>query len=189
MADQVAEGLLSPFLRARRLAAVRPFLRGRVLDFGCGTGALAAQVAGARYLGVDRDEASLAVARTAWPRHRFQTTLPPVGSAFDTVVALAVIEHLADPQALLSTLAHRLAVAETSRLVVTTPHPSVDWLHHAGAAIGLFSRHASEEHETLLDRRALMEIGAGASLRLDLYRRFLLGANQLAVFRLVGDGK
>ena len=42
MTDQAAEGLLSPMLRNRRIQAVKPFLRGRVLDVGCGNGALTA---------------------------------------------------------------------------------------------------------------------------------------------------
>jgi hypothetical protein len=34
MADQGSEGLLSPFLRRKRILAVKPYLRGRVLDVG-----------------------------------------------------------------------------------------------------------------------------------------------------------
>ena len=43
MADQGAEGLFSPFLRSRRLKAACPYIKGRVLDVGCGTGALAGE--------------------------------------------------------------------------------------------------------------------------------------------------
>jgi len=72
----------------------------------------------------------------------------------------------------------------SARVVLTTPHPCSDWIHDAGAAIGLFSRHANEEHEQLLDQRRLMEIGAAANLELVFYRRFLGMVNQLAIYAL-----
>ena len=40
MADQGAEGWLSPWLRMQRIKAAQPYLSRRVLDFGCGSGAL-----------------------------------------------------------------------------------------------------------------------------------------------------
>lgn len=183
MADQGSEGLLSPFLRARRLAAARPYLHGRVLDVGCGVGALAALVGPDAYLGVEVDPDALSLARAAHSRHRFQAELPSAGAGFDTVVCLAVIEHLPDPAAFLGELAARLADPADSCIVLTTPHPAVDRLHDWGAALGLFSKAANEEHQALLDETALRALGAAASLRLARYQRFLLGANQLAVYR------
>lgn len=182
MADQGAEGLLSPYLRRQRFAAARPFLRGRVLDVGCGAGGLAEWVEGDAYLGVEVDALSRDRARAAHPRHRFVAGLSEVEGVFDTVLALAVIEHVNDPAAFLATLAAHLHRAPEARVVVTTPHPSVDWVHDAGAAVGLFSRHANEEHEDLLDRHKLRAAGAAAGLKMLSYRRFLFGANQIASF-------
>lgn len=182
MADQGAEGFLSPWLRNRRFAAAQPYLRGRVLDVGCGSGALAARVAADRYLGIEVDSESLELARSRFPYHAFTSQLPALDERFDTVVALAVIEHVAAPSEFLERLAAHLRDA-AARLVVTTPHPSMDWIHDAGSVIGLFSRHANEEHEALLDRESLTRAGTEANLRLISYRRFLLGANQIAVFQ------
>jgi 2-polyprenyl-3-methyl-5-hydroxy-6-metoxy-1,4-benzoquinol methylase len=182
VADQGAEGLLSPYLRRMRVQAARPYLTGRVLDIGCGSGALAALVAAEDYLGVDRDPSVLAIARERFPRHRFTTALPSPEQKFDTVVSLAVIEHVHDPGAFLGNAARHLKAHRHARIVITTPHPKLEWLHELGASLGLFSRHASEEHESLLDRAALGTHAARARLRLTDYRRFLLGANQLAVF-------
>jgi hypothetical protein len=67
-------------------------------------------------------------------------------------------------------------------LIATTPHPHGRLPLEAGAALGLLSPHARDEHETLLDRAALEGAGRAAGLSLVLYRRFLLGMNQLAVF-------
>src|SRR5438309_4896404 len=102
MADQLT-GLLSPFLRSRRITAVGQFLsQGPLLDIGCGTGALARDVDSTRYLGVDQDEESIAIAKSLFPTHRFLTLtdLAPSQSDnhFERIVALAVIEYVDDPQ-------------------------------------------------------------------------------------------
>jgi SAM-dependent methyltransferase len=180
MADQGSEGLLSPFLRDRRLEAARPHLRGRVLDLGCGGGRLAQWVQPGDYLGFDVDPASLAAATGAFPQHRFATQLP-AGERFDTLVALAVIEHLPEPERHLAQW--RELLAPGGSMVLTTPHPHVDRLHRLGARLGIFSRHASEEHQDLLDRAGLVRVADLAGLRVEHYRRFLLGANQLVVLR------
>ncbi|AHF00119.1 class I SAM-dependent methyltransferase [Thioalkalivibrio paradoxus] len=182
MADQGAEGVLSPWLQRRRFAAALPYLTGRVLDVGCGSGALAGRLKADRYYGTDVDPESLELARSRFPNYVFSSQLPALDERFDTVVALAVIEHDAEPGDFLKRLTAYMRDSN-SRLVVTTPHPSMDWIHDVGAAIGLFSKHANEEHEGLLDRATLVRAGAVAGLRLSSYRRFLFSANQIAVFQ------
>ncbi|HCJ51079.1 MAG TPA: methyltransferase type 11 [Gallionella sp.] len=183
MADQGTEGLLSPWLRRKRFEASAPYLKGRVLDFGCGSGAMAGHVDADNYLGVEIDEVSLQQARSGFPTHQFVSEPPEQAEKFDSVISLAVIEHVSDPAEFLRTLATHLNELEGSRLIVTTPHPSVDWVHHVGASLGLFSRHADEEHEDLLDKEKLESAGAQAGLKLISYQRFLFGANQIAVYK------
>ena len=182
MADQSSEGLLSPYLRRKRFEAASRYLKGRVLDFGCGSGALAAFVHADKYLGVEVDGVSLQQASSRFPKHRFVSELPGSTNKFDSIVSLAVIEHVSDPAQFLRTLAAYLDDTSTSRLVVTSPHPSVAWIHYVGAAIGFFSKHANEEHEELLDRSKLKMAGKEAGLKLVSYHRFLFGANQIAVY-------
>ena len=180
MADQVQGGLLSPFLRRQRLQAARPYLQGAVLDFGCGTGALAPWCDQASYVGVDRDADSIRLAKAAQPNHRFLQELPEQG-AFNTIVALAVIEHIKQPEALLAALKARLAT--NGQIVLTTPHPAFEWAHELGAKLGFFSGDAAEEHETLIDKAAMAKLAEAAGLRLLAARRFLFGVNQLFVLR------
>jgi SAM-dependent methyltransferase len=182
MADQGDEGLLSPYLRRKRIQAVIPYLQGRVLDFGCGTGLLCSVIDPDKYLGVEVDEASLQKASDMFPTYTFSRSLPNSQERFDTVVSLAVIEHVNDPVNFLSELAEFLY---HGHIVITTPHPSVDWVHDVGAKIGLFSKHANEEHGDLLDKARLEKVGAQAGLRLEFYSRFLLGANQMAIYSKV----
>ncbi|MFZ2752442.1 MAG: methyltransferase domain-containing protein [Lysobacteraceae bacterium] len=182
MSDQAGEGLLSPLLRSRRIAAACGYLQGHVLDYGCGSGALASRVDPGRYLGFEIDAESLELARLGHPEHRFVDRLEDDSRKFDTVVSLAVIEHAKDPIGFLRVLAGHLSDAPTARVVITTPHPSADWLHDLGATIGLFSKHANEEHEDLLDREALAAIGTKSHLRIESYSRFMLRCNQIVVY-------
>ena len=185
MADQ-ASGLLSPWLRRRRLEAAAPWLAGRVLDVGCGSGALAARVGADRYRGVDIDADSVALARAGYPSHRFESLEPgehwnegDASAGFDTVAMLAVIEHTAEPGELLRRAA--AALAPGGRIVLTTPAPALEWAHALGARVGLFSAAASEEHQSPIGRRRLNELARQAGLRVVHARRFLGGANQLFV--------
>ena len=182
MADQASEGLLSPWLRRRRFEAATPYMQGKVLDFGCGSGALAALVPADRYLGVDIDGVSLRQARRHFPQHSFVPELSGQQKKFDTVISLAVIEHVDDPSGFLRTLASCMNESPGSRVVISTPHPAVDWIHGLGATAGLFSKHANDEHEDLLDRAKLEMVGDQAGLKLASYSRFLFGANQIAVY-------
>jgi 2-polyprenyl-3-methyl-5-hydroxy-6-metoxy-1,4-benzoquinol methylase len=180
MAEQASEGLLSPLLRRRRHHAAASYLRGRILDVGCGSGALAALVPADFYVGFDIDRISLLTARNRFPYHRFVNTLPR-DEKFDTIVALAVIEHLQEPGLFLAGLATLLGEGHDVRIVLTTPHPVASEFHRAGAAVGLFSRSANEEHQPLLDRRSLSALSGDAGLDFSEYRRFLFGMNQLCV--------
>ena len=184
MGDQGTEGLLSPYLRSQRLKAVSPYIRGRVLDVGCGTGQLALRVPPDQYLGVDADEASLVLARQKNPRHFFQASMPETKSKFDTVTALAVIEHLAEPVVFLQKLAGYLREGSESFIVLTTPHPFSRWIHKAGKATGLFSRQADMEHKDFLGRDRIRKLAQECRLDLVSYRPFLFGTNQLVVFRI-----
>ncbi len=178
MAQLVEAGMLSGWLVRRRQQAARRHLEGRVLDFGCGVGTLAELCEPAGYLGFDIDPRKIEIARRDRPRYRFETVLPE-GERFDTVAALAFIEHVDDPAAYLRRFAGLLNAG--GRIVLTTPHPSLEWVHTTGARVGLFSHAAHDEHEDLIDRARMQELLAGTGLRLAVCRRFLLGANQLFV--------
>jgi 2-polyprenyl-3-methyl-5-hydroxy-6-metoxy-1,4-benzoquinol methylase len=171
-------GRLSPWLSQRRMRVSRDFLRGRVLDFGCNDGALLAYCPQDRYVGLDIAENGLARARAAHPGVRFVTEVGP-DERFDTIAALAMIEHVADPRGLLARFAGMLAPG--GRIVLTTPHPRMEWAHTVGARLRIFSSEAHDEHEDLLDRARMQRLAESAGLRIELYKRFLFGANQLFV--------
>lgn len=181
MADQGSEGLLSSFLRDQRIKAARPHL-SKILDIGCDAEHLAKYVDANQYVGVDPDTASLALVRTQFPHHRFSLLEDMLTEPFDTIVALAVIEHVPNPVKFLVSLRDHLTDNPDSRIVCTPPHPTMEWIHGIGAKVGIFSRSANEEHEALLDRKTLTETGKNAQLELKHYSRFLFGANQIAIY-------
>ena len=183
MADQGSEGLLSSFLRGWRKKAAVSFLKGKVLDVGCGNGHLADQVTAELYLGVEKDEETRSLAEMNYPEHSFLAELPPAEPIYDSVAALAVLEHLPDPLHFLRQLVSRLSNDPQSRIILTTPHPWTDSMHKAGARIGLFSKEASLEHQALLDYSSMNRIASECGLDIIHYRRFLLGANQLFILK------
>ena len=187
MPDQI-NGKLSPLLRNHRFRAAKPFLAtGRILDIGCGIGLLTSDISADRYLGVDLDRGSVEEARQLHPTYRFLTldefaTHDPA-EQFDTIIGLAVIEHVPDPKAWLAEMKRRLAPG--GRMVLTTPHPNLEWAHTVGARLGLFSRAASEEHNVLINRKLMARLAADTGLRIQQFKRFLYGANQLFILQQV----
>jgi 2-polyprenyl-3-methyl-5-hydroxy-6-metoxy-1,4-benzoquinol methylase len=179
MPDQVS-GILSPWLREKRIEAAYPFLKGKILDVGCGTGFLAKFITSENYLGVDIDEESLTIARRKNPSWRFQKEYPE-GEAFDTILLLAVIEHVNDPVNFLRGL--KTLLKTEGHIILTTPHPSMIVFHHLGSKINIFSKEAHDEHQDVFNFLKMKNLTSQAQLEIIYYRRFLFGANQLFVVR------
>ena len=102
----------------------------RVLDVGCGIGALARDLAraGAQVVGVDTNADSIETARArfAHPGVEFRVAdgLSLPGERFDVVVLSNVLEHLAPRVAFLAALAER---TDARRLLVRVPCFERDW--------------------------------------------------------------
>lgn len=178
-------GLLSPYLRGRRVEAVKDYLSGNILDYGCGVGKLCDLIDKENYLGVDIDIESILEAKKNYPNYQFfqlnDFEKLDENMKFDTIVSMAVIEHVKKPKEFLVNLSKY--TKPNGRIVLTTPHPRGDWMHDLGSKVGLFSSHANEEHEELIDEEKINEIIKDTGLKLEIYNKFLFGVNQLMIIK------
>ena len=162
--------------------------RPRALDLGCGDGRISALLAdaGAEVTGVDPSEIALEHSRRTRPDLRFlrpsdDGTLPLPDASFDVVVAINVLEHVADTQRLMSEA--RRVLARGGRLAVAVPYHGR--LAGAVAALVAFERAHDPLEPTLRQytRRSLAELLAqfgygevevAAAGGFPLFRRLLL---------------
>lgn len=110
-------------------AQVGAFVSGRVLDVGCGFGVNAGYLANDRvtsytFLEPDQELLAQVVDRsglpTSIPSHRIHgTTETVVGSRFDTLLYIDVLEHIADPSAELQRAASLLDAG--GHLIIVVP--------------------------------------------------------------------
>lgn len=109
--DYIANQIAAEFGRDRKQPA--PFAGLRLLDIGCGGGLLSEPMArlGAEVVGADAAEGNIPVARVHAEaqgldidyRHAAAEDLAREGELFDVVLAMEIIEHVADPQGFLAT--------------------------------------------------------------------------------------
>jgi ubiquinone/menaquinone biosynthesis C-methylase UbiE len=125
--ERLPEDLTPPDLALRRRFALANVHRGdRVLDLGCGTGDLAADLARAGAHVTAADVAQPALDRAARRHPELQLRLiaidgplPFEDGTFDIVLSSEVIEHVADTARWLSEV--RRVLAPRGRLLLTTP--------------------------------------------------------------------
>ncbi|MBS0564395.1 MAG: bifunctional 2-polyprenyl-6-hydroxyphenol methylase/3-demethylubiquinol 3-O-methyltransferase UbiG [Proteobacteria bacterium] len=109
--DYITRQIAAEF--GRDLTLPRPFTGLRLLDIGCGGGLLSEPMArlGAEVMGADAAEANIPVARlhagqaglTIDYRHTTAEALAAAGEGFDVVLAMEIVEHVADPQGFVTT--------------------------------------------------------------------------------------
>ena len=109
--DYITRQIAAEF--GRDLKAARPFEGLRLLDIGCGGGLLSEPMArlGAEVVGADAAERNIPVARVHAEaqdlpidyRHTTAEALVAGGESFDVVLAMEIVEHVADPAAFVAT--------------------------------------------------------------------------------------
>jgi SAM-dependent methyltransferase len=181
--------LLSAFLEDRRYQAVLPHLGADILDLGCGIARIVAWLRpDQRYAGVETQLRILDWLKQNRPDYKFyqrdldRDELGLTGQ-FDTILLLAVLEHLACPEKLLGQLPKYLH--PNGKLLITTPSPSGEMVHRIGSRLGVFSMEAAHEHEFIFTRHLLQAQLERNGLKVIRYSTFLLGGNQLFVCQLL----
>ena len=179
---------LDRFIQRLRIREAARYLRPgmRVLDIGCADGALADQVPGLDYVGLDPAlPPSLAThGLTGVGRRLVRGHFPddvPAGPPFDAITLLAVLEHLDDGEQ--ARLARGCAdkLRPGGLLIVTVPAPIVDRILDVLMFLRLVDGMATEEHHGFDVARTPSVFGQ-AGLVCTVQRRFELGLNHLFVF-------
>jgi SAM-dependent methyltransferase len=126
--DTLPAHVVEHYLR-KRLAFILEHCPGGVaLDVGCGTGLLAARLAGAGYrtVAVDPSEGMLEVLRARSPEveavNASGGSLPFADASFDLVLTVATLHHIADAQAVRRTLSEMVRVAKPGGHVLVWDH-------------------------------------------------------------------
>jgi 2-polyprenyl-3-methyl-5-hydroxy-6-metoxy-1,4-benzoquinol methylase len=178
--DDYTSGYLSPWLRSKRFKKAQPYLKGRILDYGCGTGGLAEFCMPDFYVGFDKSQELIDRARKTHPGYCFVREISD-RDKFDTIVLLAVLEHVEHPVSVLKKFKQMLN--PTGHIVLTVPHPKFFGIHKTCSRIGLFSQYAGQDHKEKINHHQILTLAKDARLVVVKYSRFLFGANQLFILK------
>jgi len=185
-------GRINRYTIEKRVQVALPWVKGDVLDIGCGSGYLAHFVSkGQRYVGIDVSEERLHLLKRKYMNHPdyefwcidvdedIASDLLSFNSAFDTITLLAVIEHLRNPESLLNYL-HRL-LKDEGRLLITTPTPAGDKISRFISTTTSGTKDLPHPHVRIYSQASLTTIAEECGFPVLCYTGFEFGMNQLLV--------
>lgn len=179
--------LLTPYLHRRRIKMVKPYLKGDILDMGCGSASITKFLnENQRYSGIELNEVLVNELKTKYPKYEFYSKNIDkdelgIQRKFDTITMIAVIEHLKNPRNILQQC--RSLLKNGGYLVITTPTPFGDKIHKIGARLGLTSKEAVKEHYKIYSYEDMKNLLASCRFEPQKYQKFELGMNQIFVCR------
>lgn len=136
----------------------------RILDVGCGSGALGAALKARQECevwGLEKDRGAAAIAKDRLDHVTVGDVeeLPKVTGTFDCILCADILEHLADPARVLTWL--RGLLDEAGQLIISIPN-SRNWQVLAGLAEGNFTREPAglldRTHRQILTRREMEKL-------------------------------
>jgi len=159
---------MESFLQKRRFKIILPHIIGKtLLDFGGNKGELKQFV-----------KQDYTVCNMDW------TVM--LGHRYDTIVSLAVIEHIPYNEVFNLFDIFNLHLKKGGRLIITTPcklaHPILDFM----SRIGLTDRANILEHKHYWNKDELYKLAEHSKLKIISYKKFQFGLNQLVIFEKEG---
>lgn len=181
---------LDRWLQWERVRRVAPYAGAgsRLLDIGCADGVLFRSLdeklsAG---VGIDLDPVPPSTPKYRYVQGPFPSAVP-AGERFDVVAALAVVEHIPEPEQRAFAVACFGLMRDGGCLVLTIPSPRVDGLLHALKAIRVLDGMADHQHFGFKPERAIGTF-RDAGFALERRSTFQLGLNNLFIFRKPSQG-
>jgi len=167
------------------------YLKGNVLDIGCFNAYILSFLTDSQaYIGIDANEELIDSLRQENRRQKTyfhrrdveRENLPRFDIEFETILMIALIEHLRDAESILEQCYQLLK--DNGHLVITTPTPMGDKFHRIGAKLGLTSKEAVQEHHRIYSYKDMAELLTKTGFYIHLYRKFEFGMNQTFVARI-----
>lgn len=147
-----------------RFKKVVKYLKGDVLDFGGNNGELSAYVKG-NYTLVNYDHS------------------PMNNKKFDTIVLLAVVEHIEVAEVHQIFKKFKNALRPDGRIFLTTPTPASKSILELLAWFHILDKQNIEEHKHYWNKDDLTILAQDAGFSIVEYKKFQLGFNQYALLK------
>jgi len=185
---------LSKFLQNKRLNIIEKYIKGDVLDIGCGDGEIYKKYSEkiSYYFGIEYDKDRVEKLNSDFKGNNkvlFQSNDLNIeeiklNNKFDTILLVAVIEHILNQQKLFDFIIRHLK--DDGKIVITTPTVfGNDVIHKIGAGLGVFSKVASDDHFVIYNRKRFDNISKYFNLKILVYKKFEFGCNQLVVLEKI----
>jgi SAM-dependent methyltransferase len=179
--------LLTKFIAEQRHAIITPFIKGDILDLGCGNSLVLEKYSSkiGDYCGIERSTQQVEKLRKKYANASFfQRDLDrerlEIDKKFDCVLMIALIEHLFNQRFVMEEIANVLKPG--GMVVITTPTPfGNDVIHRMGAAFGLFAKSAVDDHIVIYNRHRFRILANEIGLKLKHHRYFQIYCNQIAL--------
>tara|TARA_Y100000310_G_scaffold205890_1_gene206247 strand:- start:234 stop:809 length:576 start_codon:yes stop_codon:yes gene_type:complete len=182
-------GLFSPYLQKSRFKKIIPYIKGNLLDIGCSTGEILSYLStNIDYIGIEGNPIYFDNAQTLNPNHKFinlylnnenskNLDIPKI----DTILMLAILEHLDKPLEVLKNLKNYLS--ENSRIIITTPSSYSKYILKVGSALKIFMNEM-HEHKNHFSKKELFSLSEKAGMKVFHHSRFELGMNHLLILEI-----
>jgi len=186
-------GLLSNYLSNARSKRTMQYLKGDVLDIGCGPAknyqlAIDHNLPVSSYTGIEYSLDQVKQLKVQYPEASFYSVdldeeNLPLHQPFDTIILLAVIEHIFNLKFLFKQLFKLLK--DDGRIVLTTPTPfGNDIVHKLGTKVGLFNKEGGQDdHIVIFNRKRLEILAEEMNLKIESYRTFQFRCNQIIILK------
>lgn len=181
--------LLSKSLKKTRLKKINPYIYGDVLDLGCGDGSVYKRYQHKikTYYGIEVDKQKVKNLQKKYLQAKFyyrdlDTDLFNINQKFDTILLLAVIEHIFNQKHLFIQIKKYLKTS--GQIIITTPtYFGNDIIHNYGSFLGLFDKKAHDDHIVIYNKNRFNTLCQEFNLRIKLYKKFQFHCNQLVVLK------